>query len=261
MSEQLHTFDMMGIKVSNLTYKSLNNYILGCIQNENKSMVLNVNINAMNIAARNNDFRTVLSSAELVFADGMGIVYALKLLGRHLPGRITYADWLWDFAAFSANNNISWYLLGAKPGIADRASEILTKRYPKLRIAGFHHGYFEKNGVENQTIVKDINKKKPDVLIVAMGMPVQEKWICHNMKFIDSHVFLSGGACFDYLSGLLKRCPRWMGNSGLEWLFRLIQEPRRLSYRYLIGNPMFVYRFLKYYLSIKNRGKKLTVVN
>ncbi len=248
MKNSIEKFDLMGIQISNFTYSSLHNYIHNTIKNRIKNAVLNVNINAMNIASSDSEFYKILSSAGAVFADGMGIVYAIRLLGYKIHHRITYADWIWAFASFSEINGISWYLLGSKPGIAELASKKLKQRFPLLNITGCHHGYFKKQGAENKSVINDINQKRSDVLFVCLGMPQQEKWIFKYMDEVNSLIFLSGGACLEYVSGKKKRCPKWMGYIGLEWFFRLIQEPKRLLKRYIIGNPMFIYRYFKYYI-------------
>ncbi|MBD3314865.1 MAG: WecB/TagA/CpsF family glycosyltransferase [Chitinivibrionales bacterium] len=111
---------------------------------------------------------------------------------------------------------------------------------PALRIAGVHHGFFEKEGPENDRIIKLINDARPDILIVGLGMPLQERWIHDNYKRLAVKVYLTAGAAFEFLSGRTKRCPAWMGRAGFEWLFRFLLEPRRMAKRYLWGNPAFL---------------------
>ena len=249
----LEQVDVMGIKVANVTYRLLHSFILNRVRAKDKTSILNVNVNAMNIAAKDRDFREILLSSPLVFADGIGIVLASRLLGTRLAARITYADWMWEFARFSAKHGISWYLLGSDPGTAERASRALVGACHGLQIAGCHHGYFEKSGAPNDAVIADINRSRPDVLLICFGMPEQEKWLFKNRPQIDATVFLTGGACLEYISGRVRRCPRWMGDFGLEWLYRLIQEPKRLWRRYVLGNPLFFLRLLKYRL-VNNAG-------
>ena len=154
---------------------------------------------------------------------------------------------MWKLAEFSVENGHSIFFLGAKPGVAEKASEKLRFRYPDLMISGIHHGYFNKdeNSLENRRVIRAINESQPDILLVAFGMPLQEKWLMANWDKVHAHVALTGGAVFDYISGSLQRGPRWMTDHGLEWLARLLIEPRRLWKRYLIGNPLFIYRVLR----------------
>lgn len=250
---QLRQIDIMGINVTEVTYSSLHDFILKNIKAGCKTPILNVNVNAMNMVATDDDFRRILLSSPLVFADGMGIVLASILQGERLSGRITYADWMSEFARFSAEHGITWYLLGAERGTARLAADNLIKRFADLKIVGCHHGYFEKDGAENELVIEDINRCAPDVLFVCFGMPNQEKWIAKYQERIDATIFLPGGACLDYLSKKTRRCPQWMGDFGLEWLYRLGQEPGRLWRRYVLGNPMFFLRWARYQLLRQRR--------
>ena len=116
-----------------------------------------------------------------------------------------------------------------------------------MQIAGIHHGYFDKtrNSDENKKVLEKINAVKPNILILGFGMPLQERWLMENWEQIDANIALTGGAVFDYVSGKLERGPQWMTNNSFEWFARLIIEPRRLWKRYILGNPLFLYRILK----------------
>jgi N-acetylglucosaminyldiphosphoundecaprenol N-acetyl-beta-D-mannosaminyltransferase len=193
-----------------------------------------------------------LNSAEIVFCDGAGVVLGARILGNHIPQRITYADWTWQLAEFAEPRGFTLFFLGARPGVADKAAANLKARYPDLRIVGTHHGYFDKTpgSAENEAVIEQINTVRPNILIVGFGMPLQERWLMENWDRIDANVALTGGAVFDYVSGELQRAPRWMTDNGLEWLGRLLIEPRRLWRRYLIGNPLFLWRVLKQRLGL-----------
>jgi N-acetylglucosaminyldiphosphoundecaprenol N-acetyl-beta-D-mannosaminyltransferase len=252
---QFRQIDLMGITISDVTYSSLHEFILNKVKSKTQASILNVNVNAMNIAAGDSEFREILLESPLVFADGMGIVLASMLQGTRLSGRITYADWMWEFARFSEEQGISWFLLGSERGIAQQASDRLTAVYPKLNVVGSHHGYFKRCDAPNDRVITEINRCKPDVLFVCLGMPEQEKWIAQYRQRLNATIFLDGGACLDYVSNKTRRCPRWMGNLGLEWLYRLIQDPGRLWRRYVLGNPVFFCRLFKYYLFRKRHGR------
>jgi N-acetylglucosaminyldiphosphoundecaprenol N-acetyl-beta-D-mannosaminyltransferase len=172
---------------------------------------------------------------------------AARLLGRRIPERITYADWAWRLAAFAEAEGFSVYLLGARPGVAQEAARRLQARYPDLEIVGVHHGFFDHaaGSLENEAVVREINDARPDILLVGMGMPLQEYWLMENQDRLQGGVVLTGGAVFDYVSGGLRRGPRALTHSGFEWLARLLVEPRRLWRRYLIGNPLFLLRVLR----------------
>ena len=170
-----------------------------------------------------------------------------RILGQHIPERITYADWMWQLAEFAAARGYSFYFLGAKPGIAQTAADRMIERFPELKIAGVRDGYFNKdNGhPDNEAVLADINAARPNILVVGMGMPMQERWLLDNWNRIDANIALTGGAVFDYISGDLKRAPTWMTDNGLEWLGRLLIEPRRLWQRYIVGNPVFLARVIR----------------
>ena len=243
----MERINILGVFVNCITKERVNEFILDSINNEEKHLILNVNINCLNLSFGDIELRKILNNASIVFCDGIGVKIAAKLMGKSIPERITYADWMWNLSEFAEKNYFSLFFLGAKEGIAEKAAIKLKESFPKLDISGTHHGYFNKedDSKENINIIKMINKKKPDILIVSFGMPLQEKWLKNNWSKIDAHIGLTGGAAFNYVSGETKRGPKWLTDYGFEWLIRLIFEPRRLWKRYIIGNPLFFFRILK----------------
>lgn len=239
--------NILGIDIIPLTSDQVLAYIASVIKEEGKELVLNVNTHCMNLAYEKPWLKTFLNSSNLVFCDGAGVILGAKILGEHIPERITFADWTWELSEFCELHGYTLFFLGAKPGVADKAAEKLQERYPNLRIVGTHDGYFDKSieSSENQEVIKKINARKPNILIMGMGMPLQERWLVENWDEIDANVALTGGAVFDYLSGDLKRAPRWMTENGLEWLGRLLIEPNRLWQRYILGNPRFLWRVIR----------------
>lgn len=144
-------------------------------------------------------------------------------------------------------HDLTFYFLGGRPGVAQKASQRLKEHSPDLRIVGIHHGFFDKTpgSSENDKVVHMINRVKPNILIIGFGMPMQERWLMENWDQIEANVVITAGAILDYVSGTLRRGPKWMTDHGFEWLARMIIEPRRLWKRYIIGNPLFVWRVLK----------------
>jgi N-acetylglucosaminyldiphosphoundecaprenol N-acetyl-beta-D-mannosaminyltransferase len=189
----------------------------------------------------------------MVFSDGAGVVLAARILGKHLPGRITYADWAWQLASFAERENLSLFFLGARPGVVEKAAARLLAKHPNLKIVGVHHGYFDHDPgtPENEAVLKEINASRPDILLVGFGMPLQERWLMQNWNRVDARIALTGGAVFDYVSGELRRGPRILTDNSFEWLARLLIEPKRLWRRYVIGNPLFLLRVLKQRLTQK----------
>ena len=239
--------EVLGVKVDVLTAEQLLARIQASLEGGQKAIVANVNINALNLAYEREWLRAFFNRAEIVFCDGAGVAWGARLLGRSLFRRITYADWMWQLAEFAEPRGFTFFFLGGAPGVAEKAKERLHKRFPSMRIAGIHHGYFDKTpgSAENESVVRLVNALRPDILLVAFGMPLQEQWLNENWDRLEAKVALTGGAVFDYISAQLWRGPRWLTDNDLEWLARLIIEPRRLWRRYLIGNPLFMWRVLK----------------
>lgn len=244
--DMLPTVPILGVDVNTLTVPLLHKILAQMVETRRKSLVLHVNAHAFNLTFSNSWLAGFWNSADVVFCDGSGVKIGAKMLDYHIPMRITYADWMWQLAEFAAENDYSLYFLGAREGVATNAAKKLQERYPTLRIVGTSNGYFskQKHSAENQAIVTKINAVRPDILVVGFGMPVQEKWLRDNWDDVDATVALTAGAVFDYISGDLQRAPTWMTDYTLEWLGRLVIEPRRLWRRYLVGNPLFLLRIV-----------------
>jgi N-acetylglucosaminyldiphosphoundecaprenol N-acetyl-beta-D-mannosaminyltransferase len=204
------------------------------------------NIHALNLAYENHEFRDILNQSDVVFCDGFGVILGAQILGHRLAERFTPPDWLDKLADLAARNNFSMYLIGSLPGVAEKAARQIQLRYPTIRITGTYHGYFNKEShhPDNHAVVASINAAQPDILIVGFGMPMQERWIAENWEHLQVSIALPVGAALDYVAGTVRRGPRWMTDHGLEWLARLIIEPRRLWRRYIVGNPVFLLRVL-----------------
>jgi N-acetylglucosaminyldiphosphoundecaprenol N-acetyl-beta-D-mannosaminyltransferase len=230
--------------VDPLTVGELPAEIEHLVRGGERGLVLNVNAHCLNLCYEDPKLRDFVNGAEVVFCDGAGVMLAARILGRRIPERITYADWIWRLAELAAARGFSLYLLGARPGVAREAAMRLQERYPDLEIAGARHGYFD-HGAGSAAVVEEINASAPDILLVGLGMPLQERWLMENRQRLDVRVALTGGAVFDYASGRLRRGPRLLRENGFEWLARLLAEPRRLWRRYLVGNPLFLLRVLR----------------
>ncbi len=243
---------MLGVQVHILSVSQLHTSIQELVERGGKSLVLNVNVYCLDLSYSHPWLRSFLNSAAIVFCDGAGVILGARILGHHIPERITYADWMWQLAEFAEPRGFTFFFLGARPGVAEKATARLKERFPALQIVGVHHGYFDKTAgsEENESVIEEINAAQPNILIVGFGMPLQERWLMENWNKIDANVALTGGAVFDYISGELRRGPRWMTDHGFEWLARLIIEPRRLWRRYIIGNPLFIYRVIKQRLGL-----------
>jgi N-acetylglucosaminyldiphosphoundecaprenol N-acetyl-beta-D-mannosaminyltransferase len=237
--------EVLGVGVDRLSVEELHAEVARLARRRGGT-VLNVNAHCLNLCYRDEGLRRFFAGADVVFCDGAGVRLAARVLGGSLPERITYADWLPRLATLAEERDFSLFFLGARPGLAAEAARRLRESHPKLRIAGVRHGFFDHRfgSPENGAVVAEINAASPDILLVGLGMPLQERWLMENLRGLDVGVALTGGAVFDYASGRLRRGPRLLTDNGFEWLARLIVEPRRLWRRYLIGNPLFLARVL-----------------
>ncbi|HJQ30278.1 MAG TPA: WecB/TagA/CpsF family glycosyltransferase, partial [Rubrobacter sp.] len=231
--------DVLGVGVDQMSVEELQEETKRLAKSGEGGLILNVNAHCLNLCYDDPALRKFFNSADVVFCDGAGVMLAARLLGRRIPARITYADWTWRLAAFAEAEGLSLFLLGARPGVAEEAARRLKARHPALDIRGVRHGYFDHaaGSPENETVLTEIKVARPDILLVGLGMPLQEIWLMENRHRIDAGVALTGGAVFDYVSGGLRRGPRLLTDNGFEWLARLFIEPRRLWRRYLLGNP------------------------
>ena len=203
--------------------------------------VMYVNAHVVNRSRELPDLADALRSADLVYCDGYGVRLAARTLDLPVPHRMTGADWVWGLAALCEAEDRSLYLLGSDPTLARAAAERLRRWYPRLRIAGSHHGYADLGSPQNERVLEDINAAAPDIVLVGMGTPKQELWIARYADRLDADVLWSVGALFDYIAGRVPRAPRWLADNGLEWIFRLAIEPHRMWRRYLLGNPAFLW--------------------
>jgi N-acetylglucosaminyldiphosphoundecaprenol N-acetyl-beta-D-mannosaminyltransferase len=193
------------------------------------------------LAAKNRSFAQALNGAALCLPDGMSVVWAAKLLGQQIPERVPGGEFMERMCALCAESGLTVYFLGGLPGAAETASRLLTERYPGLHVAGTDcpsHG-FEADEEANEAVRKRIIDARPDLLCVALGAPKQEIWMLDECPTLPIGAALSVGAALDTQAGLRKRAPAWTHDIGVEWLYRLAMEPRRLWRRYLIGNLEF----------------------
>ncbi len=210
--------------------------------------------NAQHVNNLQNDplFREIYQHAFLVVPDGVPILWAANFLKTPLKGRVNGTDLFEKLCEVSASKPLKIFLLGGRPGAADLAATLIESHYPGLKIAGTYspHYEFESDLEEIAVINQKIIESSPNILFVGLGSPKQEKWIYANYKQLKVPVSIAVGVSFELVSGMVKRAPSWMQRSGLEWLFRLIVEPRRLWKRYILGNPTFIWRVLQQRLSL-----------
>lgn len=236
------TIDFLGVEISAITKDGIVDEIINFALMGKHKMITYLNAHCMNVSFYDFEYREILKAADLVYAGGMGIVWASKFFGKALPERINILDFFDKLTEQMREKRLRIYLLGGKIDVVKKTEQVLKER--GLRIIGSSGGFF--NETEEAGIIKEINELRPDILIVGMGVPKQEKWIYSHLDELNINLSWAVGAAFDWLSGYRKRAPKWMVSRGLEWLHRLSQEPGRLWKRYLIGNFVYIYRVLKY---------------
>ena len=204
-------------------------------------------------ALRDPELREILSAAHLVTPDGMPVVWASRLLGQALPERVTGVDLIPPLATLAAREGYRLYLLGAQPEVNAGACERLRADYPALQLVGSAAPPDSAlETMDTEAILEDIERTQPDILLVAFGNPKQEKWIYRNRERLRNvPVCIGVGGTFDFLAGRTRRAPLWMQRRGLEWLFRLSQEPRRLFKRYNRDFWLFGFHLLRQYVALR----------
>ncbi|MCB9014418.1 MAG: WecB/TagA/CpsF family glycosyltransferase [Lentimicrobiaceae bacterium] len=212
-----------------------------------------INAHCFNIAVRNKQYYNSLQQADLLLNDGIGMKIASWFAGIRFKENMNGTDFIPKLIDQAHSISTSVYLLGAKPGIASIAAEKINNRAKSKLVVGYSDGYFNQN--QESEIIDSIRQSKAGLLILGMGVPMQELWISeHIHKLPDVKLAVAGGAIIDFMSGNIKRAPRWMQTSGLEWFYRFLHEPARLFNRYFIGNFVFFANILKFSLS-KSRDR------
>ena len=216
-----------------------------CIEDK-QITVAHYNIHGFNLSMQLPWYYQFLQSAEITNCDGMGILKAISFMGLDLPVdyRVSYSLLMPKILENCNQNEFSVFLLGGKPQILQDAINNLQQQYPKASFAG-HHGYFDKEDPEaNEALVEQINQFQPNILIVGMGMPIQEYWVQKYRHKLQANTIMVGGAIIDRMAGMVSDCPRFISDSGFEWLYRLVREPKRLAARYLLGNSAFALQIM-----------------
>ena len=231
------------IRLLNLGMDELVAAIEAALQGRGCTQVAFVNPACVNIAAVDPHYRAALARADWVCPDGIGMKIAGRILGRPIRQNLNGTDLFPRLCESMARSGHRLYLLGARPGVAEATARWAQQQFPRLMIAGTRCGYFDAAG--DAAVVAEIRRSGADVLLVAMGVPAQDLWLRRNLKKTGARVGIGVGGLFDFYGGRIPRAPLWLREIGGEWIYRLIQEPRRMWRRYLIGNFTFLYRIAR----------------
>ena len=240
-SPPVPTVDLLGMRVSRVDRRQAMDVLLEFIKSGEPHLIVTADASGHVIASKDSEFLRIVNSADLITPDSTGSLWAARKLGVPLTERVSGVELAEALCAESARRGFGVYFFGAAPGVAEDAAETMRERYPGCRIVGTAHGYI-RTPEEEAAVVRDIEEKRPAVLLVAMGIPKQEKWIRKYLDRLRVPVCMGVGGTFDVFSGRVNRAPLWMQRRGLEWLYRLIKNPSK--YAKVATLPVFVLRVL-----------------
>lgn len=255
--------DILGVPINNLNMNEASSLVLLYMDEENKNennelikdakIIFTPNPEFVMLALKDKSFMKILNSSDLNIADGIGVVIGSKILGYPLKERVAGYDLTQNIFNIIKNKEKTVYFLGASEKVIQEAKSNMELKYKGLKIVGVHNGYFSEK--EEQLIIEEINNLQPDLLLVGLGCPRQEKWIFENKGKIKTKVMIGVGGSFDVMSGNVKRAPKLFIKLNLEWFYRLITQPTR--FKRMIKLPLFIVEVLKYKIKGgKNESKK-----
>ncbi len=218
---------ILGLRVDPVTPEGALAALEGFIKERAPRHVVTADASMVVTARRDPELHAIVEEADLVTPDGAGILWASRLLGSPIAHKVSGVDLVAQLCRLSAERGWRVFFLGAAPGVAEEAAANLRQRYPGTQIVGARDGYFSAS--EDAQVVAEVRVATPDVLLVALGIPKQEKWIARHKRELDVPVCIGIGGSFDVYSGRVKRAPLWMQNSGLEWLYRLCANPKKIG--------------------------------
>lgn len=231
---------ILGVPVDMVNYEGAMKRFREFIETDGVSLIVTPNSEIVVNATKNRELMEAIEAAEMVIPDGIGLVYASKILKHPLEERVTGIDFLGRALAYLAETGKTVFLFGSKPGIAEKAGAKMEEAYPGLKVVGTRNGYFKPE--EEEGILAEINAANPDLLCVALGSPKQELFVLKYRERLSAKAAIGVGGSLDVWSGELKRAPDFYRNHGLEWLYRFIQEPTR--YKRMAALPAFMLKVI-----------------
>ncbi len=235
------SIEVLGVRVDDITYEDLMLQVDAYVSSRRPHQIVTVNAEMLVAAHEDPALGQILNAADLNVADSVGVMLAARALGLRLRERVTGSDGIYRLATHCAQRGYRLFLLGADPGVAEVVAERLVAANPDLEVAGAYAG--SPDPKDEDDILDRVRATAPDLLFVAYGVPVEEKWIARNQERLGVPVMIGVGGSFDFVAGLTKRAPVWMRRMGLEWLHRLIREPWR--WRRQLALPRFVVLVLR----------------
>jgi exopolysaccharide biosynthesis WecB/TagA/CpsF family protein len=238
-SPMVPTLPIMGVPISRLTGDQALRVVAGWAEDGTCQTLAYVNAHTLNLSARVEALHESLARSRLVMNDGIGLSLAARMRGERFPENLNGSDFTVRLLELAASRDWGVFFLGGEPGVAEVAAARLQERIGGLRVVGVSHGFTD---MSDQLLARRVRNSGASLLVVALGSPRQEIWLDQNLQATGALVGIGVGAFLDFTAGRVRRAPSWMNALGMEWCFRLLQEPRRLWRRYLLGNPLFLVR-------------------
>ena len=236
----LEKVEILGVNVNSLTMAEAVETVKNFIEKGERRLIATANAEMIMRATYDVELKTILNAADLVVPDGAGTVWAAGYLGHPMPERVAGYDLSQELMRLAPSKKYKLYFFGSAPGVADLAKAKAEKWYPGIDIVGTRNGFF--SAEDEQSIIADIKAKRPDILLVALGVPKQEKWLYAHLDELNVPVSIGVGGSFDVMAGVMKRAPLWMQEAKLEWLYRGLKQPSRIGR--LMALPKFVFKVM-----------------
>ena len=251
----LATVSLMGFRLACIDSHALLDHLFSSLRDGQGGWLVTANLDFLRRYVCEPEVRDLYDAAEIRVADGMPLVWACRLQGECLPGRVAGSSLVWLLAERAAREGRSMYFLGGAPGANEGARRILVERYPALRLCGGTSPVIGSppSPGDIATVLADLAAARPDLLLVGLGSPKQEQLIRALREHLPATWMIGVGVSFSFIAGDVKRAPRWMRKVGVEWVHRMAQEPRRLAKRYLIHDLPFALRLFSHALSTRFR--------
>ena len=230
---------VLGVRIDKVTFQEAVDTCKKLIDSNKRHYVVTPNPEIIVSAQKNSQFKEILNGSDLSIPDGIGIIWLSKIFGDSIPQRVSGIDLLESLVQVASESGLGVFLLGGQEGVAEKASKVLKSRYPNLRIVGTFAG--DGAGSGDREVLKKIGQSHIDILAVAYGPGKQERWIKRNIEKIDVKLAIGVGGSLDFISMEKRRAPKWVQNIGLEWLFRLVNEPSR--WKRQLALPVFILLF------------------
>lgn len=239
---------IMGVRINNVTMDQVLNFAEEKIEKNDRYIIYTPNTEIIMMCRKDEEFLNLMNKSDINIPDGIGLIYAAKLKKHPLKEKVAGYDLSMNLLKMANDKGFKLYVIGGKPGVAEAAMKKVHEKYPAIKIVGAQHGYFKGTHLghhgheEEEAIIEDINKQEPHILFVGFGAKKQEQWIEYNKDLIKANVIIGNGGTLDGLAGIVKRAPDIFIRLGLEWLYRLMKEPKRITRQVVL--PLFMLKVI-----------------